>query len=156
MNLLPNKPWWHFMLVNYPRVLWWAPVHIFNSQSAEAIIERCKEQVQGDLEVLGGEPDGEKNAEKILSWFILAVVVSVFNHKKKWTHCFLYACRNFNITHISGHALHIFHYSFKKLRKQQKDFKLQSFNDGYIKILKLLFKSFSQIFWSFHLSGRPL
>lgn len=48
------------MLVNYPRVLQWVPVHIFNSQSAETIIEKHKEQVQGDLEVPGGEPDQGK------------------------------------------------------------------------------------------------
>lgn len=39
------------------------PVHIFNSQHTEAIIERYKEQVQGDLEVFGVELGGERERE---------------------------------------------------------------------------------------------
>ena len=136
----------------------------YAGQLPQSTIVRVQKLLQKDaksrykvtLRYLEENQMGKKKAEKILSWFILAVAVSVFNRKNKWTHCSLYACTKLNITHISGHALHIFQYYFKKHRKQQKGFKLQSFNYGYIKILKLLFKSFSQIFWSFHLSGRAL
>lgn len=39
------------------------PVHIYNSQHTEAIIERYKEQVQGDLEIFGVELGGKRERE---------------------------------------------------------------------------------------------
>lgn len=95
MNLLPHKPWWPFTLTNYPRERLWVPVHIFKSQGTKAIIERCKEQVQGNLVVVGVEMGGKWKKKK--TWqksqlIYLAVFMAISRHKKNWTVTALYMC----------------------------------------------------------------